>query len=106
MPNKKAIPSSVKFPQSTLDKIDEASERTGLPKQEIIRLCTAIGLEDLRKLNWDLAGQLSDAAERRGHESRPKLQSVAESGNESSHSTHAHGAPVKYPAGGRRKKQG
>jgi len=57
---KSKAPSTVKFPQSTLDKIDLAAEITGLPKQEIIRLCTAIGLEDLRRIDYDLAGTVVD----------------------------------------------
>ena len=44
------------------EKIAEASRRTGLAQADIIRLCTAIGIEDLRRLNWDLAGTVSRAA--------------------------------------------
>ncbi|MCW1922684.1 S24 family peptidase [Luteolibacter arcticus] len=52
----------MKFPQSTMDKLDLAAELTGLPKQELIRFCTAIGLEDLKKVGFDLAKLVSDTA--------------------------------------------
>lgn len=61
----KPIPSTIKFSLEIQEKITEASKKTGLPKQEIIRLCTAIGIEDLRKVGWDLAKVISDAAEKR-----------------------------------------
>jgi hypothetical protein len=62
MSKEKAIPSTVKFSPELQLKVDEAAKKTGLPKQEIIRLCTAIGIEDLRKVGWDLARLVSDAA--------------------------------------------
>ena len=63
MKEKKSIPSTVKFSLQLQEKIDEAANKTGLPKQEIIRLCAAMGLEDLRKLDWDIPRALSDASD-------------------------------------------
>lgn len=59
----KSVP--VRMDAELQSKITEAAKKTGLPKQEIIRLCTAIGIEDLRKVGWDLAKLVSDAAEKR-----------------------------------------
>ena len=58
----KHIPSTIKFSPELQEKIAEASKRTGLPKQEIIRLCTAIGIEDLRRCNFDIASAIVDQA--------------------------------------------
>ena len=58
----KPIPSTIKFSPELQEKIAEASQRTGLPKQEIIRLCTAIGIEDLRRCNFDIASAIVDQA--------------------------------------------
>lgn len=68
----KNIPSTIKFSPELQGKIAEAAKKTGLPKQEIIRLCTAIGIEDLRKVNWNLAKVISDAAESK----KPPLQVI------------------------------
>jgi adenylyl- and sulfurtransferase ThiI len=58
----KPIPSTIKFSPELQEKIAEAARITGLPKQEIIRLCTAIGIEDLRRINYDIAGAIVDKA--------------------------------------------
>ena len=74
MKGEKPIPSTVKFSLTLQKKIDEAAEKTGLPKQEVIRLCTAIGLEDLRRLDWDIAGALSRAADCQLSGNAPRLK--------------------------------
>ena len=58
----KPIPSTIKFSPELQEKIAEAAKITGLPKQEIIRLCTAIGIEDLRRIDYDIAGAIVDKA--------------------------------------------
>jgi hypothetical protein len=58
----KPIPSTIKFSPELQEKIAEAAKITGLPKQELIRLCTAIGIEDLRRINYDIAGAIVDKA--------------------------------------------
>ena len=95
MSKEKPIPSTVKFSPDLQKKIDEAANLTGLPKQEIIRLCTAIGLEDLRKLNWDIAGALSQAAESKRQGNAPLLK-VAETPDKEPMPKQV---PVKYPKG-------
>ena len=41
------------------DAIKRAATKTGLPQAEIIRLAIAAGLEDLRRIDWDLPSLLS-----------------------------------------------
>ncbi len=77
MPDDK-IPSSVKFSKDVNAKITEAAKRTGLSKQNIIRICTAMGIEDLRRLGWDIPGHLSAAAEQtRAAESKKEIRILA-----------------------------
>jgi hypothetical protein len=76
--------------------ITEAAQKLGLPKSEVMRLALAIGLEDLRKIDFNLARLVSDAA----RPSAPHLSMVADDpGKASSHFTPAAGAPVKYTMG-------
>lgn len=58
-------------------KISDAARLTGLSQADVMRLCLAIGLEDLRKVGWDIARAISDAAESSGIKLRPVLN-VAE----------------------------
>lgn len=62
MSKDKPLPTTIKFSPKLQAKVEEAGRRMGLPKQEIIRLCTAIGLEDLRRINFDLASAVVDKA--------------------------------------------
>ncbi len=48
-----------------LEHVKLAAERTGLAQADILRLCLAIGLEDLRKLDYKIPSVLSEAAARR-----------------------------------------
>lgn len=89
----KSIP--IRIDAALLRKIEEAARLTGLPKQEIIRLCTAIGIEDLRKLNWDIAGTISKAAESQVQGNAPLLK-VAETPDKEPMPKQV---PVKYPKG-------
>ena len=50
----KPIPSTIKFSPELQEKIAEAAKITGLP--------TAIGIEDLRRINYDIAGAIVDKA--------------------------------------------
>lgn len=105
MSEKPPPPTTVKFPPETVAKINQASKLTGLPKQEIIRLATAIGLEDLRKVGFNLARVVSDAAEKQSEPSTHLHVADEPSGNESSPSTRAAGAggSTRYPMGNRKK---
>lgn len=53
----------VRMSPKLLEKIDEAARRTGLAKADVIRICLAIGCEDLRKVGFDIARVISEAAE-------------------------------------------
>lgn len=43
-------------------KIEEAARLTGMSKAEVMRLAMRIGFEDLRRINYDIAGAVLDAA--------------------------------------------
>jgi hypothetical protein len=57
----KTIP--VRFPLPLLAKIKEAAKLMHRSEQEIIRLCTEIGLVRLKKINYDLGAVIDAAAE-------------------------------------------
>lgn len=63
MAKSKPTPSTVKFSSELQEQIAEAAQKTNLPKQEVIRLCTAIGIESLRKIKWDISKIISEAAD-------------------------------------------
>jgi predicted DNA-binding protein len=46
----------VRFTEEIEAQIDQASRALGLAKQDIIRMACAIGLEQLKAINYDLAG--------------------------------------------------
>jgi len=48
-----------------INDIDEAVRITGMSQQEIIRLAVSVGLEDLSKIEYDIAGVIQKAAKRR-----------------------------------------
>jgi predicted DNA-binding protein len=43
-------------------KIEEAARLTGMSKADVMRLAMRIGFEDLRRINYDIAGAVLDAA--------------------------------------------
>lgn len=43
-------------------KIEEAARLTGMAKSDLMRLAMRIGLEDLRRIDYDIAGAIVDAA--------------------------------------------
>lgn len=75
-PKKATIP--VRVDDALQKKIAEASKMTGLAQADIIRLCTAMGIEDLRRVDWDLAGTLSQAANPPAQSSLRALPKVAD----------------------------
>jgi hypothetical protein len=42
----------------------EASERTGLPKAEVVRITTSIGLRYLAAINYDIDGAIFEKAQK------------------------------------------
>ncbi len=58
----KTQPTPIRLDEALLEKVAYASDKTGLPKQDIMRLCMAMGLEDLRRLDYNIVGVLSAAA--------------------------------------------
>ena|GEM_PF-6120808 len=68
---KKSVPRAtsrtipVRFSDHVINDIDEAVRITGMSQQEIIRLAVSVGLEDLSKIEYDIAGVIQKAAKRR-----------------------------------------
>jgi hypothetical protein len=89
MATDKPTPVSIRLDDRLMEKIKEATERTGLSQQDIMRLTLAIGIEDLKRLNWDLAGTLSRAANPGKNEASDDDQSAPV--------VHAEQKMVKYP---------
>ena len=56
----KPIPISI--PNELLDKINHVAALMNRSKQEIMRLAMEIGLEDLKRCNYDLAGAIVEKA--------------------------------------------
>ena len=49
-----------------MEKVAEASRLTGLAQADVLRLCLAIGLTDLKRVGFDIAGVISEAARAQG----------------------------------------
>jgi hypothetical protein len=100
MPAKKRIIHPIQLDPELDEKIRLAAEKLALPKAEVMRLAMAIGLEHLRRINYDLAAHLCQTPEPKKYFEALK---VADEGNaEFSHSTPAPTVPTKYPTGKRR----
>jgi hypothetical protein len=56
-------PFAIRVPQPLLNRIRAAAERLGIPDAEVIRLATGIGLERLRRIDYDIDSAVNDAAE-------------------------------------------
>lgn len=97
MAKEPTIPSTVKFPPETLRKLKEAAELTGLPMQEIIRMCAGIGLIHLKKINFDIHGTIYKATSESAEIIPMSLDQVAES-KQTSPLAEAPRLPTKYPA--------
>ena len=50
------------MPVELVEKIKQAVQLTGLSQQDVMRLCIRIGLKDLERIGWDIAGLISDKA--------------------------------------------
>jgi predicted DNA-binding protein len=101
MSDAKKVSAPIRMTPEMLAKVQLASEKTGISQADILRLCVSIGLEDLRRINYDLSTAILDASRK----SEAVLKVAEEAGNESSLSTAADGVrhPVKYPPGRSRK---
>jgi hypothetical protein len=64
MKPKKNTPASLRMPDELLEKVEKAMRETGLSQAEVLRLCLAIGLEDLRRAQYDIPSAVVDKAEK------------------------------------------
>lgn len=62
MPKPKKVSSPIRIDADLEQRIDEAARLTGLSKADVMRLAMRIGFEDLRKIDYDIAGNVSSAA--------------------------------------------
>ena len=95
-PKTRTIP--LRLSPETVDRIAEAARLTGLAQSDLMRLAMAIGIEDLKKVNFDLAKLVSDAANP-SESGQLRALRAAEEVRE----YHAESAPtpIKYPKGKR-----
>ena len=85
------------LPPELDEQIAIAAERLCMPKSEVMRMALAIGLEDLRRIDYKLAAAIVSAARQ---EDRPQLKVAEDLGEVLSPFIRAPGAPaVKYPRG-------
>jgi len=77
MSSPKQVSAPIRMSPALLAKVTEASRLTGMSQADVLRLCLAIGLEDLKKVKFDLAKLVSDVASSQGVEKLPILK-VAE----------------------------
>lgn len=100
MSDSKKVSAPIRMSAEMLEKVQQASEKTGISQADILRLCLSIGLEDLRRINYDLTGVILNASRQ---QQETHLKVAEDEGNAPSHSTPAHGVhSVKYHAGRRR----
>lgn len=55
-------PTSIKLTPEIEELIAQAADRMDRPKQEVIRLALEVGMERMRRINYDIAGAIEDAA--------------------------------------------
>lgn len=60
--NPKTVITQLRFGPALLEKITDAAHKTGLSKADIMRLSMEIGLEDLRRLDFNLPSLISASA--------------------------------------------
>ena len=71
--SKRSRPIPLAVPDELLNRLDEAALRMGRTRAQIMRDAIEIGLEDLRRCDYDLAGAVVDKA----HAARAKLLPIA-----------------------------
>jgi hypothetical protein len=62
MSAKKRTPASLRMDERLLAKVEVAMQATGLSQAEILRIALAVGLEDMRRIDYDIAGAIVDKA--------------------------------------------
>lgn len=60
--NSKSVITQLRFEPALLEKITEAANKTGLSKADVMRLAMETGLEDLRRIHFDLPSLISSTA--------------------------------------------
>jgi DNA-binding MurR/RpiR family transcriptional regulator len=62
MPEPRKVSQPIRIDADLEAKIEEAARMTSLSKADVMRLAMRIGFEDLRRINYDIAGAVLDAA--------------------------------------------
>ncbi len=71
--SKRSRPIPLAVPDELLNRLDEVALRMGRTRAQVMRDAIEIGLEDLRRCNYDLAGAVVDKA----HAARARLLPIA-----------------------------
>jgi hypothetical protein len=62
-PGGKPLP--IRFPEELMERVQSVAESLGMSVADTIRLATRVGLEDLKRVNYDLAQLVVDAVHKR-----------------------------------------
>ena len=75
-PESKRVSAPIRMSEELAEKVQEAARRTGLAQADILRMALAIGLEDLKRVDYDIPRLVSEAArpEAAPAGKRPKLE--------------------------------
>ena len=71
-------PLALRVPPALMARVKIAAEALGYSDAEVIRLAVSVGLERLRRINYDLGGAINDAAAG-GAESSAALRAAEDS---------------------------
>ena len=71
MPEPRKVSQPIRIDADLEAKIEEAARMTSLSKADVMRLAMRIGFEDLRRINYDIAGAVLDAAKPSPGERKP-----------------------------------
>lgn len=97
--SKRSRPIPLAVPDDLLNRLDEAALRMGRTRAQVMRDAIEIGLEDLRRCGYDVAGAVVDKA----HSAQAKLLPIA-AGKPSPVPVATTVERVTYPAGRKRAK--
>lgn len=93
MSDKQTVSFPVRLPQELDAKLNAAAELLDLSKQALMRLCLGIGLEHIRRCDYDLASAILDATH------GPHLEKPHQSAGQAALPLAAEDPPEKTPEG-------
>lgn len=77
MEEPKKVSAPIRMDAELLEKVKMAGKKTGLAQADVMRLCLAIGLEDLKRVDYDLAKVIAEAASHQRESIAPGKLSIS-----------------------------